>query len=61
MDSDMVGMCLVLVPAFVCLDGRLQEPLNVLSLETVKPPFVVSSRACLWKVQQLLLQNQLPY
>ena len=33
---------------------------TVLPLETVKPPFGVSSRACLWKVQQFLLQNQLP-
>ena len=45
----------------VCLDWCLQKPSNVLPLETVKLPFGVSSRACLWKVQQLLLQNQLPY
>ena len=43
----MVGICLVQfwvpVLAFVSLDGCLQEPSNVLSLETVKPPFGVSS------------------
>ena len=67
-DSDMFRRCLVHLGSIfgsssclVCLDWCLQKPSNVLPLETVKPPFGISSRACLWKVQQLLLQNQLPY
>ena len=49
---DMGGFSLVLSWYVFCLAGRcLQELSNVLPLETVKLPFGVSSRACLWKVQ----------